>query len=672
MTITTVPLKCLRLAKTNVRRSNGTTGIEMLAANILAHGLINPLQVIQAKKKGFYDVFAGGRRLRALTLLTENGSIDDDYAVSVEIKEASDTLMRDISLSENAMRVAMTAADECLAFDQMLGKDKSPEKIAQLATNYGTTVRHIEARLRLANLADPIFAALSDGTITLDAAKIYGLTADKDRQLAAYESLAAIRGQNDDWRIRKLIFDDALQASNPIALFIGEEAYREAGGRIEADLFKDAGSANWTDGHIARSLAESQLNEMAEQVRTENGLGWIKIVVGDNVPYDAYQQLHYYYPPRVKLDDDQQARLEAVEDRIGEINELFEYGEFETTSEEELQKELDALETEYSELHDQGTAIPDEDREHIGAFLMLTKEGGTTLYHQLFSTRTMRNDSNRTDQRSDDAPQPIHSRSLTEDMAMIRRDILAVHLANDPGLALDLSIFQLAAGVLSAAYGTGITLRIESVGDPQGSTSTKSNAATEALAQIRESLDVSWFDHSDTNGNFQRFRELSDDVKAAWLAYSMARSLKATSATKNNFHNPFHTMLGAIMEIDTATHWRPTADNYFGKLKKSAILERIGELGDPSLVARYSSSKKGEIADAAEKIYSGNAIIDPEIKAKALAWVPEELRFKTEDVEEVAAPNGIDPEAIDDVAIDGPTETDDNDAEAANDELVEA
>ena len=270
--------------------------------------------------------------VRALTLLTENGSIDDDYAVSVEIKEASDTLMRDISLSENAMRVAMTAADECLAFDQMLGKDKSPEKIAQLATNYGTTVRHIEARLRLANLADPIFAALSDGTITLDAAKIYGLTADKDRQLAAYESLAAIRGQNDDWRIRKLIFDDALQASNPIALFVGEEAYREAGGRIEADLFKDADSANWTDGHIARSLAESQLNEMAEQVRTENGLGWIKIVVGDNVPYDAYQQLHYYYPPRVKLDGDQQARLEAVEDRIGEINELFEYGEFETTS----------------------------------------------------------------------------------------------------------------------------------------------------------------------------------------------------------------------------------------------------------------------------------------------------------------------------------------------------
>lgn len=672
MTITTVPLKCLRLAKTNVRRSNGSTGIEMLAANIKAHGLINPLQVIQAKKKGFYDVFAGGRRLRALSLLTENGSIDEDYAVSVEIKEASDTLMRDISLSENAMRVAMTAADECLAFDQMLGKDKCADKIAQLASNYGTTVRHIEARLRLANLADPIFAALSDGTITLDAAKVYGLTGDKDRQLAAFESLAGIGCQNDDWRIRKLIFDDAMQASNPIALFVGEDAYREAGGRIEADLFKDAGNANWTEAHIARNLAEARMNEMAEQIRTENGLAWIKIVVGDSVPYDAYQQLHHYYPPRVKLDNEQQARLEAVEDRIGEINELFEYGEFETTSEEGLQKELDALETEYSELQDRGTAIPDEDREHIGAFMMLTKDGGTTLYHQLFSTKTMRNNGNGSDQGSVNEPQAIHSRSLTEDLAMMRRDILAVHLANDPGLALDLSIFQLAAGQLGSAYGTAITLRIESVGDPQGSTSVKSNPATEALAQLRETLDVNWFDYSDTNGNFQRFRELADDVKASWLAYCMAKSLKATLATKNNFHSPFHTMLGEIMEIDTAAHWRPTADNYFGKLKKSAILERIGELGDPTLVARYSSSKKGEIADAAEKIYSGTAMIDPEIKAKALVWVPDELRFKTEDVDEAAAPDGSEPEAIDDVKIDGTADADGNDAEAANDELVEA
>lgn len=153
---------------------------------------------------------------------------------------------------------------------------------------------------------------------------------------------------------------------------------------------------------------------------------------------------------------------------------------------------------------------------------------------------------------------------------------------------------------------------------------------------MRAALDMSWFDNRDDLGNFERFRTLSDDIKANWLAYCMATSLKASLSTKGNFHNPFHTMLGQIMEIDVATHWRPSAAEYFSKLRKPVILETIGNLGDPTLVSRYSNSKKGELAEAAEKIFSGEAFIDPEIKAKALAWVPEELGFAANDQDEVS------------------------------------
>lgn len=627
MTITTVALKYLRLAKTNVRRSNGEVGIEMMAATLKAHGQIHPLQVRPAKKKGYYDVHVGGRRLRAFNLMIQDGSIDEDHMVKIEIKEMSDEMAREISLAENAARVAMTAADECLAFDQMLGKDKSSDNIARVAANYGTTVKHIEARLRLANLADPIFAALSDGTITLDAAKTYGLTGDKDRQLAAFESLAAVRGQNDEWRIRKLLFDDSILASSAIALFVGEAAYREAGGRVEIDLFKDAANANWTDAHIARTVAAEKLAALADETRIEQNLAWVTPIANDHISYDDYQQLHHYYPERVKLSDDEQARLDALEERINEINEMFEYGEFDTENEAALQKELQELDTEYQKLEDRGTTIPDEDREFVGTFLYLTKEGGTQLYQQLFTTKIPERRQNGTTDSGSDAAPPTHSRSLTEDLAMARRDILAVHLANDPGLALDLAIFKLAAGELHADYGLGLTLDISGVGDPQGSSSVKSSPAIDALAQMRDALDVSWFNSRDEVGNFERFRTLDDDIKASWLSYCMATSLKASLATKGNFQNRFHSMLGQIMEIDTAAHWRPTAAGYFSKLRKPVILETIGKLGDPTLVSRYSNSKKGDLADAAEKIFSGDALIDADIKQTALQWVPDELRF---------------------------------------------
>lgn len=653
MTVTSVALKYLRIAKTNVRRSNGSMGIEMLAASIKAHGLIHPLQVRPAKKKGYYDVHVGGRRMRALNLLTQDGSIDDDYMVKVEEKQLSDEEAREISLAENAMRVAMTAADECLAFDLMLGKDKSAENVARVAANYGTTVKHIEARLRLANLAEPIFAALSDGSLTLDAAKTYGLTADRERQQAAFEQLVAIRCQNDEWRIRKLLFDDSIQASNAIALFIGEDCYREAGGRIEADLFKDADSANWTDAHIARTLATDKLTAIAEKMREEQHLGWVTAVADDNVSYDVYQHLHRYYPERIQLTDDEQAKLDTIEERISEINEMFEYGEFDNDNEEALQKELDELNEEYSTLEDRGTYIPDEDREHVGTFLYLTKDGDTRLYQQLFSTKEpeRRQASGGGNSNEDSAP-PMHSRSLTEDLAMTRRDILALHLANDPGLALDLAIFKLAASELYADYALGLTLDISGVGDPQGSSSARSNPAIEALAQIRRALDISWFDNRDDLGNFERFRALNDDIKASWLAYCMATSLKASLATKGNFHNPFHTMLGQIMEIDMAAHWRPSAADYFSKLRKPAILETIGRLGDPTLVSRYSNSKKGDLAEAAEKIFAGEAFVDPEIKTKALAWIPEDIGF--DDTPEPA--------------IEAAADADETSVEAANDD----
>jgi len=64
-----IPLGKLRLSEANVRKNDSNLFIEELAANIEAKGLLQNLIVAPAKKRGMFDVTAGGRRLRALNFL---------------------------------------------------------------------------------------------------------------------------------------------------------------------------------------------------------------------------------------------------------------------------------------------------------------------------------------------------------------------------------------------------------------------------------------------------------------------------------------------------------------------------------------------------------------------------------------------------------------------------
>jgi ParB family chromosome partitioning protein len=45
------------------------------------------------------------------------------------------------------------------------------------------------------------------------------------------------------------------------------------------------------------------------------------------------------------------------------------------------------------------------------------------------------------------------------------------------------------------------------------------------------------------------------------------------------------------------------------------------------LALRYGTAKKSELATAAARLCAGDTIIEPETKAKALAWVPDVMRF---------------------------------------------
>ena len=74
MNIQQIPLNQLVPSKATVRKTGADTGIEELAANIKALGLLQNLQVRETES-GKFEVVAGKRRLAALKRLAKEKAI---------------------------------------------------------------------------------------------------------------------------------------------------------------------------------------------------------------------------------------------------------------------------------------------------------------------------------------------------------------------------------------------------------------------------------------------------------------------------------------------------------------------------------------------------------------------------------------------------------------------
>jgi ParB family chromosome partitioning protein len=152
-------------------------------------------------------------------------------------------------------------------------------------------------------------------------------------------------------------------------------------------------------------------------------------------------------------------------------------------------------------------------------------------------------------------------------------------------------------------------------------------AATAARAQADEALDRSWTEGATRAERFDAFRALPEELRAAWLAHAVGRTLEASLNLAGDRFCAFHDHLGRLLGIDVARWWRPTGANYFDRVSKNVTLAALEEIGGSALASRYSKAKKAELAQSCERMFSGDFIADVEVKEAALAWVPEAMRF---------------------------------------------
>src|SRR3546814_7490067 len=133
------------------------------------------------------------------------------------------------SLEENFFNLTMNPADTCRAFQDIIESEKKTP--ADVAKRFRVTERFVRSRLRLADVADPIFEAQRNGEITLNVAVAYASNSDRTKQAEVFELLKNGYYRANVNEIKRQLVEDTYVGSDPKALLVGRDAYNEEIGR---------------------------------------------------------------------------------------------------------------------------------------------------------------------------------------------------------------------------------------------------------------------------------------------------------------------------------------------------------------------------------------------------------------------------------------------------------
>ncbi|MDD9722844.1 ParB N-terminal domain-containing protein, partial [Sulfitobacter sp. PR48] len=304
-----IPLDQLEPSPLNVRKVAASASDEAeLLASIRETGVKQNL-VVHALSGTRFAVDAGGRRLKALKQLAEDGVIPADHPVTCLVEDERNAILT--SATENLQRAAMHPADQFEAFDKMIAEGRSEDEIA---LKFGVSVDLVRRRLKLARVAPEIIEHFRAGDLTLECVMAFTLTDDHDRQLAVWN---AVKGSYHihPQSIKRHLTETAHSANSALGRFVGIEAYEAAGGVLLRDLFDDRASAHMENPELLERLAIEKLQAAAKPF--EAAWKWVEVHL--SVDYGAFRSFGRVYPQDIEPDPDllaEEERLIAREEEL--------------------------------------------------------------------------------------------------------------------------------------------------------------------------------------------------------------------------------------------------------------------------------------------------------------------------------------------------------------------
>ena len=304
-----IPFNKLVLSQSNVRRVKAGVSIEELAEDIARRTLLQSLNVrpvldAEGDETGMFEVPAGGRRYRALAASRQTEASRQDRAGALRrARSGVDISAEEDSLAENVQRAPLHPLDQFRAFQALREKGQSEEDIAAA---FFVGVNVVKQRLRLAAVSEKLLDIYAEDGMSLDQLMAFTVTNDHARQEQVWETLQRSYSQ-EPYQIRRMLTERTVRASDKRALFVGLDAYEQAGGIVMRDLFQQDDGGWLENVALLDRLVAEKLKAEAEKIAAE---GWKWIEVNVDFPFG-----HAHQSARARRHADRPHRRGAGDDR---------------------------------------------------------------------------------------------------------------------------------------------------------------------------------------------------------------------------------------------------------------------------------------------------------------------------------------------------------------------
>jgi ParB family chromosome partitioning protein len=648
-----IPLSKLVLSAANVRRTGRENGLEELAASIQAHGLLQSLAVrpeldADGAETGKYRVTGGGRRLTALKLLAKRQALAKSMAVPCIVAAGDE---EEASLAENVVRESLHPADQFEAFKRLA--DEHGASAEEIAARFGVTPQLVRQRLRLGAVSPRLLQVYRDGGLTLDQLTAFALTEDHARQEQAFASLS---WNKEPYTIRRLLTEAQVPARDRRAVFVGAEAYVDAGGAITRDLFTEDGGGWFEDAGLVDRLAREKLEKLADDLQAAEGWRWAAV----SIDYPHAHGLRRVYPHQQELAPKQQERLDTVQAELEALS-VEHDGVAEDSLPEEVRARFDALEAEATALSERTYAYDPQEIARGGVFVMLHHDGSVRIERGFIRSEdelppepgpesdpeadatadepTLPGQEiaaprdERQGEEEETALRPL-SDLLVRDLTAHRTLALRLALGENPDVALLAVIHALVAQTFHRGHDLGTCLDLQATSAPLASHADGIEDSP-AAARLAERHGV-WAQRvpRDPAELWTFVTGLDHDSRATLFAHCAALTVMAVRLPWDRRPRTEAGVdtLATALDLDLSATWQPTVRSYFGRVPKPRVLEAVREAVGEEAAARLDGMKKQPMAETAEQLVAGTG------------WLPLVLRTV-----EASRPGLVEPEgAIDD------------------------
>ncbi|WP_210510782.1 ParB/RepB/Spo0J family partition protein [Pantoea ananatis] len=605
------PLSAFVMSPLNARTiPYSAESVESLAATIKSVGLLQNL-VAHALPDGQLAVAAGGRRLTALNLLRSQQVLTPDHPVA--FKRVTEDMAALVSYIENAQRSDMHAAEQIASFGTQAAQGKTAEQIGAEA---GYSTRHVQRMLKLANLAPSLLKLLADDKLTVEQCQVLCLEDDQERQVSVYESVKAGWPELPLSMLKKKITDKEISVTDRRFLFVGREAYENAGGVVREDLFSQQEGDGTADIVLLEKLTVQKLEAMAQEIQAQEGWKWSMGRMRSLWPHGDGLEYRLTDAPEPVYISDEEQRLTALYEKG---DECAESGDDDGYSDAE--REWEAIEKAA-----QIRAWTPEFRATSGVVVGFNGYGDLLIQRgviRLADVETVETEE------SSDAEQPQEpqessaetsgasrfeyqsppdeaegiSLPLLTKMSSERTLAVQAALMQQQKKAIALLTWQLCRSVFTAGYFRSRPFRIsltESHSTLTGNApSGKDGAAFLALTEERKRLEAllpeGWGE------DLTAFFTLNGETLMALLTFCVACSVDGVQTRECG-----HTSRSQLIELEAALGfnlrdwWQPTKAGFFADLKHAQIIDALNEAGLTGAARDAQKMKKGDAAELAE------------------------------------------------------------------------